>query len=248
MLGDAVSSGYDCISRRFSAGLLAVNQGKPTQKCSQRRQKCASGILETRPKCSLLRGAWIDYQKTPSFATNLRLRFISISQPVVAPALEGISPGFTQENMEGDHAVNGELYLSPYSKEHTGTVPRVRPSLQHTGDDPSGSSFPYTKQAEPVGSTLWWSGQDSYLWSRKATNPLGLSVRLRRTAAADLKDQARQLLLGQLRNGRLAALSLATLPCSVRLRLAVSRTAGARQGDKPFGFVGSALPNCRRLI
>ena len=130
MLGDAVSSGYDCISRRFSAGLLAVNQGKPTQKCSQRRRKCASGILETRPKCSLLRGAWIDYQKTPSFATNLRLRFISISQPVVAPALEGISPGFTQENMEGDHAVNGALYLSP---EHTGAVPRVHPSLQHTG-------------------------------------------------------------------------------------------------------------------
>ena len=35
-------------------------------------------------------------------------------------------------------------------------------------------------------------------------------------------------LLGQLRNGRLAALSLATLPCSARLRLAASRTAGTR--------------------
>ena len=34
--------------------------------------------------------------------------------------------------------------------------------------------------------------------------------------------------LGQLRNGRLAALPLATLSCSVRLRLAASRTAGAR--------------------
>jgi len=48
MLGDTVSSGFDCISRRFSAGLLAVNPGKPTQECSQRRRKCASGILETR--------------------------------------------------------------------------------------------------------------------------------------------------------------------------------------------------------
>ena len=133
------------------------------------------------------------------------------------------------------------------SRTHRGGSPCSSFSATH-GDDPSGSSFPYTKQAEPVGSTLWWSGQDSYLWSRKATNPLGLSVRLRRTAAADLKDQARQLLLGQLRNGRLAALPLATLPCSVRLRLAASRTAGARQGDKPFGFVGSASPNCRRLI
>ena len=28
-----------------------------------------------------------------------------------------ISLGFTQENVEGDHAVNGELYLSPYNKD-----------------------------------------------------------------------------------------------------------------------------------
>ena len=34
--------------------------------------------------------------------------------------------------------------------------------------------------------------------------------------------------LGQLRNGRLAALPLATLLCSVRLRLAASRTAGVQ--------------------
>ena len=35
-------------------------------------------------------------------------------------------------------------------------------------------------------------------------------------------------LLGQLRNGRLAALPLATLPCSVRLRLAAPPTGRAR--------------------
>jgi len=36
MPGDAVSSGFDCISRRFSAGLVGLSQGKSTQKCSQR--------------------------------------------------------------------------------------------------------------------------------------------------------------------------------------------------------------------
>ena len=50
MPGDAVSSGFGCISRRFSAGLVGLSQGKSTQKCSQRRRKCASGILETHSK------------------------------------------------------------------------------------------------------------------------------------------------------------------------------------------------------
>ena len=40
MQGDAVSSGFDCISRRFSAGLVGLSQGKSTQKCSQRRRNC----------------------------------------------------------------------------------------------------------------------------------------------------------------------------------------------------------------
>ena len=50
MQGDAISSGFACISRRFSAGLVGLSQGKATQKCSQRRRKCASGILETHSK------------------------------------------------------------------------------------------------------------------------------------------------------------------------------------------------------
>ena len=50
MQEDAVSSGLGCISRRFSAGLLAASQGKSTQKCRQRRRKCTSGILETHSK------------------------------------------------------------------------------------------------------------------------------------------------------------------------------------------------------
>ena len=55
MPADAVSSGFDCISRRFPAGLLAVNQGESTQKCSQRRRKCASGILETHSNAGAVR-------------------------------------------------------------------------------------------------------------------------------------------------------------------------------------------------
>ena len=47
MQGDAISSGFACISRRFSAGLVGLSQGKSTQKCRQRRRNCASGILET---------------------------------------------------------------------------------------------------------------------------------------------------------------------------------------------------------
>ena len=76
MQGDAISSGFACISRRFSAGLVGSSarksvqwtdfsengsadprrtgrqapepsQGKSTQKCRQRRRNCASGILET---------------------------------------------------------------------------------------------------------------------------------------------------------------------------------------------------------
>ena len=47
MQGDAISSGFACISRRFSAGLLAASQGKSTQKCSSRRRKCISPNLET---------------------------------------------------------------------------------------------------------------------------------------------------------------------------------------------------------
>ena len=47
MQGDAVSSGFGCISRRFPAGLVGLSQGKSTQECSQRCRKCASGILET---------------------------------------------------------------------------------------------------------------------------------------------------------------------------------------------------------
>ena len=47
MSGDAVSSVSGCNSRRFSAGLLDASQGKATQKCSLRRRKCASDILET---------------------------------------------------------------------------------------------------------------------------------------------------------------------------------------------------------
>ncbi|MBR3272872.1 MAG: hypothetical protein IKF98_03045, partial [Clostridia bacterium] len=49
----AVSSGFAFISRHFSAGLLAVNQGKVTPKCRQRRRKCGAAILETRPKLNL---------------------------------------------------------------------------------------------------------------------------------------------------------------------------------------------------
>ena len=47
MQGDAISSGFACISRRFSAGLVGLSQGKSTQKCRQSRRNCASGILET---------------------------------------------------------------------------------------------------------------------------------------------------------------------------------------------------------
>jgi hypothetical protein len=47
MQGDAISSGFACISRRFSAGLLAASQGKSTPKGRQRRRNCASGIFET---------------------------------------------------------------------------------------------------------------------------------------------------------------------------------------------------------
>ena len=47
MQEDAISSGFACILRRFSAGLLAASQGKSTQKCRQRRRNCASGIFET---------------------------------------------------------------------------------------------------------------------------------------------------------------------------------------------------------
>ena len=50
MQEEAISSGFACISRRFSAGLLAASQGKSTQKCRQRRRNCASGILETHSK------------------------------------------------------------------------------------------------------------------------------------------------------------------------------------------------------
>ena len=50
MQGDAISSGFACISRRFSAGLVGLSQGKSTQKCRQRRRNCASGILETHSK------------------------------------------------------------------------------------------------------------------------------------------------------------------------------------------------------
>ncbi len=45
--GDAISSGFACISRRFSAGLVGLSQGKSTRKCRQRRRNCTSGILET---------------------------------------------------------------------------------------------------------------------------------------------------------------------------------------------------------
>ena len=47
MQGDAISSGFACISRRFSAGLVELSQGKSTRKCRLRRRNCASGILET---------------------------------------------------------------------------------------------------------------------------------------------------------------------------------------------------------
>ena len=47
MQGDAISSGFACISRRFSAGLVGLSQGKSTPKCRQRRRNCTSGILET---------------------------------------------------------------------------------------------------------------------------------------------------------------------------------------------------------
>ena len=67
------------------------------------------------------------------------------------------------------------------------------------------SNLLYTKRAEPFGSALWWSQQDSNLWSRCA--PLA-SVNFAMVASPRY--------------------SLATLPCSVRLRLAASRTAGAR--------------------
>ena len=54
MRGDAVSSGFGCISRRFPAGLVGLSQGESTQKCSQRRRKCASGILETHSSFNLI--------------------------------------------------------------------------------------------------------------------------------------------------------------------------------------------------
>ena len=47
MQGDAISSGFARISRRFSAGLVGLSQGKSTPKCRQRRRNCTSGILET---------------------------------------------------------------------------------------------------------------------------------------------------------------------------------------------------------
>jgi len=48
-------------------------------------------LLRNAPYCFrndlLLRGASIDYQKKPSFSTNLPLRFLSTSQPMVAQVI-----------------------------------------------------------------------------------------------------------------------------------------------------------------
>ena len=105
MPGDAISSGFDCISRRFPAGLLAVNQGESTQKCSQRRRKCASGILEThsRDQGTGIVGAALRRPPKPSpmgkvdlteNACILRQRRMrsSCDQPSVSAAIEAPKP------------------------------------------------------------------------------------------------------------------------------------------------------------
>ncbi len=58
MQGDAISSGFACISRRFSAGLVELSQGKSTPKCRQRRRNCASGILETHSNPAICDTIW----------------------------------------------------------------------------------------------------------------------------------------------------------------------------------------------
>ena len=45
--GDAVSRGFDRISRQFSKGSLAASRGKATRECSQKRRKCILPNSET---------------------------------------------------------------------------------------------------------------------------------------------------------------------------------------------------------
>ncbi|MBQ8946522.1 MAG: hypothetical protein IJ058_14950 [Lachnospiraceae bacterium] len=48
-----------------------------------------------------------------------------------------VSLGFTQENVEGDHAVNGDLYLSPYNKDSFAAFTFADGEFSFEFDDPS---------------------------------------------------------------------------------------------------------------
>ena len=50
-----------------------------------------------------------------------------------------ISLSFTQENVEGDHAVNGTLYESPYNKDAFGAFVFANGEFRFEFDDPSGA-------------------------------------------------------------------------------------------------------------
>ncbi len=58
---------------QVSAGLLAVNQGKVTPKCRQRRRKCGAAILETRPNTMLKKNVKILCLAMPTANASLRL-------------------------------------------------------------------------------------------------------------------------------------------------------------------------------
>ena len=60
-----------------------------------------------------------------------------------------ISLGFTHENIDGDHAVNGELYLSPYNKDSFAAFVFADGRFAFEFDDPSGA---VKKAAEAGGS------------------------------------------------------------------------------------------------
>ena len=60
-----------------------------------------------------------------------------------------VSIGFTQENVEGDHAVNGVLYESPYNKKSFGAFTFADGKFSFAFDDPPGA---VRKAAEAGGS------------------------------------------------------------------------------------------------
>ena len=106
MQGDAVSSGFACSLRRFSAGLVGLSQGKSTQKCRQRRRKCASGILETRPN-------------------NRLYRIVDHSSRMIA--IYNGTKGFTGAFVDYAPTQGLETILYPFPRLNTGSSPRPYP-------------------------------------------------------------------------------------------------------------------------